>query len=108
MQLFGTILYLFGDKMTELKPCPFCGQIPEGPWETDNSYVLEYGFRCCGIFMFKTDAEDKASSIWNTRAAPPIDIDRLAEETADKLMLVGNSARSIIKTALLKAQGRTE
>ena len=51
----------------ELKPCPFCGQIPETRWDyKEFGYEEGYNIKCCFVyikFIFKEDAIDA----WNKR-----------------------------------------
>lgn len=60
--------------MTELKPCPFCGEMPE--WHQDlydNTYCLYCNNEKCNTDMVATDHyENKEDAIkaWNTRTSP--------------------------------------
>ena len=55
--------------MTELKPCPFCGRTPHGPYHddlgTDDDY---YVIKCpgCGVMMYE-QMEEFVIEDWNRR-----------------------------------------
>lgn len=61
-------------KMTELKPCPFCGEMPE--WHQDlydNTFCLYCNNEKCTTDMVATDHyvnKEDAIEAWNTRANP--------------------------------------
>ena len=59
-----------GERMTELKSCPFCGKNPQGPYHddlgTDDDY---YVIRCPGCqLMMYDEYPDYVVKNWNRRA----------------------------------------
>ena len=59
-----------GDKMTKLKPCPFCGG--EAFYWLDTSYDDKHVIECesCGTDMRDEYEKDDAIEKWNTRHIP--------------------------------------
>lgn len=63
----------------KLKPCPFCGKIPN-MWYDENwdEYTYPYTIRCCNWGCPISSCEnsgndpDKLAEEWNTRAFEPI------------------------------------
>ena len=56
--------------MTELKPCPFCGGMPEMRKIYDRDYCLDawyVGCPACGAMMENSFSEQDAAAVWNRR-----------------------------------------
>ena len=53
----------------ELKPCPFCGQIPKASVEYENYVISCQNKECLISALVCVDVEDKAEAIaaWNKR-----------------------------------------
>ena len=71
------------NEMTELKPCPFCGNAPEMESEDGFSFVRCYDQHCkadarSGLWL----SESEAIEAWNTRA-PVVVTDEMVERALD-------------------------
>lgn len=76
----------------DLKPCPFCGSLPENDNRTDvhsetERCTVSFGWFCrkCGVSKGSYSSQRKAINAWQTRyeSQPeliPLDVDKLAQE----------------------------
>ena len=73
--------------MSELKPCPFCGEEPEIFDFTDGRFIVQCSNSDCDVYPYTKIHHDKADAItaWNQRATvytKPTTLSQLQAENA--------------------------
>lgn len=74
MPYLDSILYRPEDRISKLKPCPFCGKDPITI--LDNETETKFGVKCfhCGGMIYpEKDTVDEAIEAWNRRTGKSLD-----------------------------------
>ena len=75
--------------MSELKPCPFCGEEPELFDFTDGRFIVQCSNSDCDVYPYTSIHRDKADAIaaWNHRATVYTKPTTLSQLQADNAKL---------------------
>lgn len=71
--------------MSELKPCPFCGNIGSF-WSTDQCQTLYATCIFCGVRTVDCDTPEEAITAWNTRPNNWVSVEERLPELGDTVL----------------------